>query len=150
LQRIPEVGRHIRKATDDSLSITFDTVNTSETAAICAEAFGAQGGQYVNLLGSDCPRPDVNSTFFLGYDISGEDYIFEGEKFKANPDALAYAVAFFPVAERLWAEGKVKPHPQKLGPGGLGGVLEGLQILREGKYSGEKLVYSVGETVWPV
>ncbi|KAF2099072.1 putative zinc-binding oxidoreductase ToxD [Rhizodiscina lignyota] len=143
------VGRQIRKVMNDGLSLVFDTVNTSETAAICADAFGAQGGQYVNLLETDCPRADVKSTFFLGYDISGEDYIFEGTKFEAKPDALAYAVGFFPIAEKLWAERKWKPHPQRLGPGGLQGVLEGLQILREGKYSGEKLVYRVEETVWP-
>lgn len=92
----------------------------------------------------------MKSTFFLGYDVSGEEYIFEGESFPAQPDALAYARAFVPVAERLWAEGKWRPHPLRLEKGGLNGVLHGLQILREGKYSAEKLAYRVAETQWPV
>lgn len=148
-QRSADVGDKIREATDNTLSLVYDTVSTPETAQICAQAFGAQGGQYVNLLGPECPRSDVQSTFFLGYDVSGEEYIFEGERFEAKPDALAYALAFCPIAEKLWADGKLKPHPQRVGKGGLQGVLEGLQILREGRYSGEKLVYRVEDTEWP-
>ena len=119
------------------------------TAAICAEAFGAQGGVYCNLLGPDCPRPDVKSTFFLGYSLSGEEYIFEGETYPAVPEDYVHGVKFVSIAERLWAEGKWKPHPQRIESGGLSGISDGLQQMREGKYSGEKLVYRVDETKWP-
>lgn len=91
----------------------------------------------------------MTSTFFLGYDVSGEEYIFEGEKFPANPDAHTYALEFLPIAEKLWAEGRLKPHPQRVEADGLNGALQGLQIMRDGKYSGEKLVYRVEETTWP-
>jgi hypothetical protein len=40
---------------------------------------GTAGGIYCNLLGIDSKREDVRSEFFLGYQISGEDYIFEGD-----------------------------------------------------------------------
>lgn len=97
----------------------------------------------------DCPRADVQSIFFLCYGISGESYIFEGETFNAQPEDFVFGAKFAPIAERLWAEGKWRPHPQRVGRDGLLGALEGMQEMREGKVSGEKLVYRVDETKWP-
>ena len=56
---------------------------------------------------------------------------------------------FAPVVEKLWADGKFVEHPQRVQKGGLRGIVEqGLQTMREGRYSGEKLVYLVGDTEW--
>lgn len=126
----------------------FDTVATESTAKICAEAFGSEGGAYCSLLEVNCPRPDVESIFFLGYSLSGEEYIFEGEKFEAQPEDFVFAVKFMEVAEKLWAQGKWTPHPQRIMRRGLLGIVEGMQEMREGKVSGEKLVYRVDETKW--
>ena len=57
-----------------------------------------------------------------------------------------FASMFWGIAEKLLNEGKVKPHPVDLRPGGLKGVLEGLDEMRKGKVSGKKLVYKVEET----
>jgi hypothetical protein len=149
LQRIPNVGEQIRAATNGSLKAIFDTVALETTAAICADSMGSSGGVYCNLLGVDCPRPDVQSVFFLGYSISGEAYIFEGEHYEAQPEDFAFGTKFVDVAEKLWAEGRWKPHPQRVGGGGLLGAISGMQEMREGKVSGEKLVYRVDETNWP-
>ena len=54
---------------------------------------------------------------------------------------------FVGIVEGLLKEGKIKAHPAKVRKGGLKGVLDGLQEMREGKVSGEKLVYRVGDTV---
>jgi hypothetical protein len=43
----------------------------------------------------------------------------------------------------LLAAGKVKPHPMSLREGGLEGALVGMQAMKEGRYSGEKLVYRI-------
>ncbi len=51
-----------------------------------------------------------------------------------------------PIAEGLLREGKIRVHPPSVRPGGLRGVLEGLKELREGKLSGEKIVYRVADT----
>ena len=48
-----------------------------------------------------------------------------------------------PKIEALVNSGKVKPNPVKFWPGGLEAVSEGLQYMREGKVSGEKIVYRV-------
>ena len=45
--------------------------------------------------------------------------------------------------ERILAEGKLKPHPVSVESGGLESVLDGLDDMRQGNVSGEKLVYKV-------
>lgn len=139
----------IREAAGSPITKVFDTVSVESSAAICAEAFGPSGGFYCALLGIECPRADVKSTYFLGYDIFGDPYIFEGTFHEAKPDAFEFGVKWNNTAEKLWNEGKWKPHPQRVGPNGLQGVLEGLDEMRKELVSGQKLVYRVDETVWP-
>lgn len=43
-------------------------------------------------------------------------------------------------------DGWLKPHPHKVVPGGLARIESGLKDLREGKASGTKFVYRIGET----
>ena len=64
----------------------------------------------------------------------------------AREEDARFMDMFVPVAEGLLKEGKIKTHPASVRPGGLAGVLEGLQEMREGKVSGEKLVYRVADT----
>lgn len=80
---------------------------------------------------------------------AGELYKFEGDTYDAKPEALAFGRKWYKVAERLWAEGKWAIHPQRVGAGSLVGLLDGLQEMREGMVSGQKLVYYVDETAWP-
>ncbi|KAK7752528.1 hypothetical protein SLS62_005496 [Diatrype stigma] len=47
---------------------------------------------------------------------------------------------------RLLESGALKPHPYEVVPGGLRGVLTGLQKLRDGKASAVKYVYRIDET----
>jgi hypothetical protein len=143
------VGARIRDATGGKLQHVFDTVSIESTAKICAEAFGDEGGIYCNLLDVDCPRQDVRSEFFLAYSESGEAYIFEGKYYEAQPEDFVFASSFAAIAEKLWHEGKWRPHPQRVERGGFSRVPDGLQQMREGKVSGEKLVYLVDETEWP-
>lgn len=148
-KRAPDVGRKIFESTGGSIKKVFDTVSTADSAAICAAAFGSHGGTYCNLLGVDCPRSDVESIYFLGYDMSGEAYIFEGHSFPANPEAFEFGRKWLKIAEELWASGKWQTHRQKVGQNGLLGVLDGMQVMRQGLVSGEKLVYRVDDTEWP-
>lgn len=148
-KRAPDVGLKILEATGGSIKKVFDTVSTAESAATCAAAFGLDGGTYCNLLGVDCPRSDVESVYFLGYDMSGEAYIFEGHSFPAKPEAFEFGRKWVKIAEELWASGKWRPHRQKVGGNGLLGALDGMQMMRQGQVSGEKLVYRVEDTEWP-
>jgi len=50
------------------------------------------------------------------------------------------------LTEKLIWEGKILPHPTTVGSGGLNGVLNGLQQMRENKVRGTKLVYRIEDT----
>ena len=66
-----------------------------------------------------------------------------GESHKGDKD---YAYVMFRYFARGLAEGWFKPHPYEVLPGGLGGVQQGLENLRDGKASGVKYVFRIGET----
>ncbi|KAL7954595.1 putative zinc-binding oxidoreductase ToxD [Trichoderma compactum] len=113
----------LRADTQNQLTQVLDTVAIESTAAICADTISTKGGTYVNLLGIGIPRLNVGSLgsiFFLGYSVSGESYIC-----------------------------KWKSHPERVGPGDLLDAIAGMKEMKEGKFSGEKLVYRIDETVWP-
>ncbi|KAI0409037.1 putative zinc-binding oxidoreductase ToxD [Xylaria palmicola] len=158
--RVPDVGQQIYEASNGSIAKVLDTVSTTSTAAICAAAFpppaapDAQGSSredriYCNLLGVDCPRDDVKSVFFLGYSLSGESYIFESETYPAQPEDFEFGKRWIKMVERLWGEGRLKTHPEKVGGRGLLGAVEGMEDMRQGRVSGVKLAYRVDETAWP-
>ncbi|KKP04335.1 TOXD [Trichoderma harzianum] len=142
----PKVGEQVRADTQNQLTQVLDTVAIESTAAICSDAISTEGGTYVNLLGIEIPRLNVESIFFLGYSASGESYIFEGERWPAEPTYFAFGKEFLGIAEKLWSEGKLKTHPERVGPDGLLGAIAGMKEMKEGKVSGEKLVYRIDET----
>lgn len=96
------------------------------------------------LLYLQFPRDDVTPTFSLGYTATGEDVEKGGTRFSAEKNAknFDFMVKWMEVAEKLLAEGKIKPHPAKVDKG-LEKVLEGVDLLRHDKVSGQKLVYTV-------
>lgn len=150
VQQDETVGEKIRKATNDKLKLVFDTVAVESSAAICGHAFGSNGGIYCSLLDIACPRERVTSTPFLGYSMSGEDFIFEGEKFAAAPEDFEFAVKCLRDVEDAWAKGEWKSHPESVLPGGLLGAVDGMSLMRDGRGPrGEKWVYRVNETSWP-
>ncbi|KAI9661951.1 MAG: putative secondary metabolism biosynthetic enzyme [Bathelium mastoideum] len=146
----PGVSDKIHSETEGTLTNVFDTVSIEATAAICAKAIGSDGGNYCNLLGMGCPRTDVQSVSFLGYSLFGEPYTLDGNIYPAQPEDFAFGSKFYSIADKLWADGKWKPHPQRVGSGGLLGAVDGLEQMRDGKGpSGEKWVYLVDDTEWP-
>ena len=106
----------------------------------------ASGAHYSALLPvPDFPRKDVNSRSTLGYTAFGEDFAFRGTPIPAKPEDAAFAGKFWELAGRLLAAGKLKTAPLRLNDGGEGfeGILYGLEEFRQGKVSGEKLVYKI-------
>jgi hypothetical protein len=53
--------------------------------------------------------------------------------FPANSEDFEFAKKFWELATGLLADKKLKVHPVKLGSGGLDGVLDGMQQLKDGK-----------------
>lgn len=59
------------------------------------------------------------------------------------PEDRAHMAAFLKKVPGFVSSGVVRANPIKLWPGGLEGVNDGLQFMREGKNSGEKIVYKL-------
>lgn len=143
----PQAPEKIRKLTDDKLTLALDNISNEASAAFCDNALSTSGGDYTALLEKPgIARANVKSTSTLAYTAIGEDFEKRGVKFEAKPEDKEYASMFWDITAQLLAESKLKAHPPKVGSGGLRGVLEGLNLMRTGQVSGEKLVYNVDET----
>ena len=59
------------------------------------------------------------------------------------PEDRAKLVEFLKKVPGLVKEGKIKPLPIKFWEGGLDSIPAGLQYMREGKVSAEKIVYRI-------
>lgn len=142
----PECARKIREFTGDRLGKVFDCISAGESPKICSEAVGSKGGVVSYLLPAQHERQDVENKMTLGYTVNGEMFYFGPQEWKARPDDLEFGKKFWALSEKLFAEGKLKVHPPQEEKGGLQGVFDGMQALREQRVSGKKLVYDVNET----
>jgi NADPH:quinone reductase-like Zn-dependent oxidoreductase len=137
----PGVGAKIREATNDSLKLVFDTIAEGSSPGIAADAISSKGGKYASILYvKQFPRDDVRNTWTLAYTSFGEDYSVQ---FPANQADFEFAARFLAVSEELINSGKIKPHPTEVREGGLEGIMQGLQDLKDGKVSSTKLVYKI-------
>lgn len=143
----PEAPKKIREYTEDKLSYAFDCISSDSTAEFCAKAIGSAGGKYSQLLSAKVTsRKDVTSYGTLAYTTTGEYSVKFGKELPASPTDFKFATDFWALSEQLLKEGKIKAHPVDVRPGGLKGLLDGLDLLRKNKVSGKKVVYRVAET----
>ena len=140
----PACSSKIREYTADKLKHAMDTISIEASAKTCADALSTAGGIYSALEPIDSPRKDIESKSTLAYTATGEALSDYGRP--ASMEDFEFSVMFWKLAGKLLEQGKLKVHPPSLRPNGLRGVLEGLQEMREGKVSGEKLVYKIADT----
>ncbi|KHN94908.1 Alcohol dehydrogenase superfamily, zinc-type [Metarhizium album ARSEF 1941] len=140
----PECAAKIRNFTNNELSIVFDTISVPESVKICSDAIPqtTHGAKYHALLPVQHVRDDIQSSISFAYTQFGEPFVFGSNQVPAKPEDYSFAVQFWEEARGLLAAGKIKVHPPRVG-NGLDGVLEGLQMMRENRVSGEKLVYKI-------
>ncbi|KAJ0383855.1 hypothetical protein COL922a_009587 [Colletotrichum nupharicola] len=129
------------------LKNVLDCISTDATAKICVNAFGEAGGVYSALRFVpeelvSAINDKVTLKLKLAYSAIGEAFQFGPLSLPADPADLEFAKKFVADTEKLLAEGKLVPHKPTVDEGGsgLGGVLKGLDLVREGKVSGTKLV----------
>lgn len=143
--RDTQVGDQIREDTDNSLEFAFDTISTPQSAAICSAGISSVGGTYNALLDVKSSREDVDSHISMAYDLLGESYRMGTQETTPDAKDFEFGVQWWNLAQRLLEERRILPHPYQVKPGGLAGVLSGLQMMREGKVKASKLVYRVEE-----
>jgi hypothetical protein len=88
----------------------------------------------------------VENRHTLGYTITGESFKFGPKEWEAKPEDFEFGKKFWELSSKLIASSQIAVHPPKVGKGGLQGVLDGMEDLKEGRVSGVKLVYRVNET----
>ena len=105
-----------------------------------------QGAKYGTILFNEISRQDVqySSSFLMTF--LGEAFDKFGKRMPARPDHFEFAKEFTSLTEELLAQKRLQPVPPKVCPGGLGGIVEGVEMVNRGQVSGCKLVYRVEDT----
>ena len=142
----PTSARAIREQTNDSLTLAFDTISVESSATYCDHALSTKGGDYSSLLPIKTERENICNRSTMAYTAFGRSFKFGPREIPAQPGDRAFMEQFSGIFQRLLASGKIKTHPTRVGNAGLNGILDGLQLLRDGKIRGEKLVYNITQT----
>lgn len=142
----PKSPAQIRELTANGLKLAWHMVSEEGSAKFRADALSTESGcRYGTILPVKSPREDVESVDTLMYTVFGEPFTFGPIDIPAVPQDFKYCKMLTSLTEKLLAEGKLRAHTPKVGKNGLQGVLQGLDD-KEGKVSGNKLVYLVDET----
>lgn len=149
--RSPDCASAIKAHTKNSLRFALDCIGTAQSTALCHEALGRSGGRYVALErypeAAASGRKNVRGSWVLGPVMFGRPIDMHGYSRDADAGAREFGREWYACVERWAGEGKLRVHPaRRVGEGGewARAVLEGLEMLREGKVSGEKLIVEVG------
>lgn len=111
----------------------------------CYACIGRVGGKYTAL--EPYPeflhtRSNVKPDWVLGPTLLGKDIGWIAPFGRpGDADVKKFAVKLFKTAQTLLDKGLLKAHPLQPMPGGLQGVLDGMDLLRKKQISGKKLVY---------
>ncbi|KAF2268087.1 putative zinc-binding dehydrogenase family oxidoreductase [Lojkania enalia] len=142
-------GQDIRALTKNALEYALDCITEESTMKICYQAIGRCGGKYVGLepYPEHCATrrtvtPDwVLATWLRGLPISWPEPFGTPGK----PECADFKRAIWPYMNPIFESGEIKPHPIRVEPDGLEGLLEGVHLLKRGKVRGEKLIYRTAD-----
>jgi hypothetical protein len=101
-------------------------------------------------LRAELPRDDVDQHHTFGSTAIGEAFEKAGGKFDGNKEDFEHSKIVWAKAEKLLEEKRFEPHRYEVRPGGLDGILGGLEDLKNGKVSGIKVVYRISDTEQPL
>ncbi|KAI0796322.1 GroES-like protein [Irpex lacteus] len=142
----PEAVNKIRELTKDSLHAVLDTISIAESQVFCVKTLGPGAGKVVILRpiepAAQALRSDVTIQFVLIYTALGREFdmIIPWPK---SPEDKQQLVDFLKTLPGFVSRGVIKSNPVKVVGSGFEGIETGLNILREGKNSGEKLVVRI-------
>ncbi|KAM0347361.1 hypothetical protein ACHAPU_004881 [Fusarium lateritium] len=145
----------VLRIADGPVQYAFDSFPSDASAAISASVLDRSGNaKYVSLIPGfeklvKKLNPSVDTQSILAFSAFGEPWMYENEYYKTVPGDFEFQKKFVLIAERLFAEGKVKAPRVFLNRGGSGfeGILYGLNEVRNWNVSGGKLVYTPNNDV---
>ncbi|KAJ5920003.1 hypothetical protein N7516_010861 [Penicillium verrucosum] len=140
----PTCAEDIRAATKNTLRYALDPFAEAKTLRICYAAIGRTGGRYCALEQYQeglCSRKVIKHELVMGGAISGRGVeLPDPYGIPPRPEIGIWARSWYAELQKLIDNGKLKACPIKIIPGKFEGILEGLDMLRNGKVSGKKLV----------
>jgi NADPH:quinone reductase-like Zn-dependent oxidoreductase len=145
----PTCAEEIRSYTKNILCYALDIVGTASSMSKCYSAIGRAGGNYTSLERFDQEmatklRRAVKADFALGLSMTGEKMeMGGGYGAEAMPHRRELAARWFASLQKQVDAGRIRSHPPRELDGGLQGVMGGLDELRRGAVSGQKLVCRV-------
>jgi hypothetical protein len=136
----------LRSATQGKIQVAVDCISTAQSAAICATNMEISGGKYISFTAEgeiDDPRISVIKLF--GFTMMNREYLFESKGIRAeiNRNDVNFAIEFAQIAEQLLAVSAIKAGAAEVRPGGLNGIISGLEELKSGKIHRKRLVYLI-------
>ena len=143
--RSPTCAADIKAYTKNKLKRVIDPFGEAATTVLCYEVIGRAGGIYCSLeqyREALCKRKAVRHHLVMGPSIIGRGVLLpEPYGVPPDPELHEWSKRFYRGFQRLVDEGKLRPlESEILQPAGFHTVLEGLELLKEKKVSGKKLV----------
>lgn len=141
----PDCAAKIKAYTKNNLQFALDCITNVQTTTFCYAALGRAGGKYISLDPFadhvTATRRTVKTDWVLGPSIFGDGSTWPAPYGRPPSDELrAYGEKLWTLAEGLVADGKLRPHPVRTLEGGLERVPEGMEMVKNGQFAGEKCV----------
>ncbi|RDW59253.1 alcohol dehydrogenase-2 [Coleophoma crateriformis] len=142
-----DCAKQIRSDTGNLLEYTVDCFAEDSSMRFCYAAMGRAGGHYTALNPYNdllATRKVITPDWVLATRIAGDGSSWPAPyACEPEPRLREMAGPLFERIQRLLDSGKIRSHFVKLESGGLPGVLDGVQKIRKGEISGQKLVYAL-------
>ncbi|KAL8787623.1 MAG: hypothetical protein Q9195_007669 [Heterodermia aff. obscurata] len=141
-------AEEIRELTGGKLAYALDCITDRRSMTVCYGAIGSTGGRYTALEPFPARlhnrRRNIEPDWILGWTIFGKAVDLNGVYRRDDlPADYVFGVEWLAAIEPFLAEGKLRPHPIQVKHGGLAHIIPDLEILRRGKVSGKKLIYTL-------
>ncbi|KAL4809790.1 chaperonin 10-like protein [Aspergillus unguis] len=135
----PECAAQIKEYTNNTLKLVWDAVTLESSINICIDVISPRG-KYGKVLATEIPRTDITISDSVGLTALGEP--IDKGFFKAADTShdFEFMKKLVAIVDKLLAEGKIVAHPPQVDYG-MDKVFEGLDLLKNNKVSGHKLVY---------
>lgn len=122
----------------------LDCITTVESTQACFRAIGRAGGKYVSLdphQAHVATRKVVKTEWVLGPAIFGQGSTWPSPYGRpADPELQKFGARLWAVTQKLVDEGKLQHHPLQVLKGGFETVIDGMERVKKGQVSGEKIV----------
>ncbi|KAI1797058.1 GroES-like protein [Ganoderma leucocontextum] len=120
-----------------SVDVVYDAISHADTQTLGYELL-APGGALVTTLATDIPEDKLKA--------GGDKKVVNVFGSVHHPDNRDFGVELYSRLTELLRTGAIVPNTVEVVPGGLAGIAEGLEKLKENKVSGKKLIARPQET----